>query len=130
MAHYYLQIKQWHVLLVLLSGALFAFRGGMAVTLGRRWSWLDWSSYLIDSLLLTAALMLLAILHLNPLSTPWLGLKLVLLLLYIGLGALAMRPIAKSWRYACLLAALLVYAWMYGVARAHHPLGWWQLLPG
>ena len=128
MAVYYLQIKQWHVLLVLLSGALFAFRGTMAVALGRRWSCLDWCSYGIDSLLLTAALMLLAILHLNPLGTPWLGLKLILLLLYIGLGALAMRPLSKAWRWTCLIAALLVYAWMYGVARAHHPLGWWRLL--
>lgn len=128
MAAYYLQIKHWHITLVLISGALFLLRAGMALVLDRRHAWMDWTSYVVDSGLLTAALMLLAILHLNPLSTPWLGLKLVLLVAYIVLGALAMRRGPTARRWGCLAGAIAMYGLMYGIARAHHPLGWWQLL--
>ena len=50
---------------------------------------------------------------------------LALIVAYIVLGILALRPSrGPGARIALYLAALLVYAQVYGIARAHHPLGW------
>jgi uncharacterized membrane protein SirB2 len=63
---------------------------------------------------------------LNPLHTPWFGLKLGLLLIYIALGMVAMRSTASPpVRALSLLAAWLCVAFMASMALARHPLGWW-----
>ena len=59
-----------------------------------------------------------------PLSpaTPWLAAKLVALLAYIGLGALALRPgRSKGARAAAWLAALAVFAYIAAVAVTRSP---------
>ena len=49
-------------------------------------------SYGIDTLLLTAGITLWSLLGLNPVgNSPWLGTKLVLLLVYIVLGSVALK---------------------------------------
>lgn len=124
MIEYYLPIKHTHIALVLASGGLFALRG-LAVLLGRRWAMaapLRYLSYAIDTALLTAALMLLAMLKLNPFTVPWLATKLTLLVLYIVFGTLALRR-ARSYRVLWYVAALACFGLMYSVALAHHPLG-------
>ena len=124
MIEFYLPIKHAHIGLVLASGGLFALRGA-AVLLGQRWANaapLRWLSYTIDTLLLTAALMLLVMLKLNPFTTDWLATKLVLLVAYVVLGVFALRR-ARSWRALWYVAALACFGFMYSVARAHHPLG-------
>ena len=66
-------VRTTHISLVMVSGALFAVRG-VAVLLGARWAMatvLRRLSYTIDTGLLGAALMLLAILNLNPFAIPW-----------------------------------------------------------
>lgn len=126
MIEYYPHIKSVHVGLVLTSGALFALRGA-GVLAGLRLAMtapVRYLSYAIDSALLTAALMLLVVLRLNPFVTPWLAVKLTLLVAYVALGVQALRRApgrAAKARYY--LAALAVYGYMYSVARAHHPLG-------
>lgn len=126
MIEFYPQIKLAHIGLVLASGLLFAARG-LLVLLGQRWAMaapLRWLSYGIDTSLLTAALMLLVVLHLNPFTTAWLATKLALLVVYVVLGSLALkRARGRGARLACYLAALAVFGFMYSVARAHHPLG-------
>ncbi len=127
MIEFYPQIKSVHVWLILLSGGLFALRG-LLVLLGQRWAMhaaLRYLSYSIDSALLTAAMMLLVILKLNPFLTPWLACKLALLVLYVILGSLALKRAASArGRGLAYFAAVLCFATMYGIARAHHPLGW------
>ena len=127
MFEYYLQIKQAHIGLALSSGALFALRGLlMLLGAGRiaRALPLRIASWSIDTALLTAALMLLVVLKLNPLVTPWLAVKLIALVVYIGLGHAAMRTAGGRARQALyLLLALGVFAFIYSVARSHHPLG-------
>lgn len=127
MIEYYLQIKAVHVATVLASGGLFAVRGALVLA-GSRWGMatpMRWLSYSIDSVLFTAAMMLLVVLHMNPASHPWLGLKIGLLVAYVVLGSFALkRGRTPRVRAACYLAALLLYAWMIGIARAHHPLSW------
>jgi uncharacterized membrane protein SirB2 len=124
---YYLQIKWVHVFAVLLSGGLFALRGA-ATLAGQRWPMaapLRYLSYTIDTVLLTAALMLFTLLPSAMFANGWLGAKLVLLVGYIMLGTLALRrartPRARAIAY---VAALALYATMISIARTHHPLGW------
>lgn len=126
MIEFYPQIKLAHIGLVLASGLLFAIRG-LLVMLGQRWAMaapLRWLSYTIDTSLLTAALMLLVVLQINPFTTAWLATKLILLVVYVVLGTLALkRAKGRGARLATYLAALAVFGFMYSVARAHHPLG-------
>lgn len=127
MLEFYPQIKWIHVHAAMASGLLFALRGG-AVLAGARWPrhWLPrYASYTVDSVLLTAALMLLAVLPGAIFSNGWLSVKLVLVAVYIVLGILAMRRNRKRAHQAMLYAAALaVFACIYGIARMHHPLGW------
>lgn len=130
MIEFYPVIKHWHLLLALSSGAVFLLRG-MLVLAGRplgNHPVLRYLSYSIDSLLLTLALMLLTMLHLNPFSQPWLVCKLSLLVVYVLLGVYALRRArTPRGRGLCLLAALTVYGAMIGIALAHHPYGWLRL---
>lgn len=118
--------RTMHISLVLTSGALFAARG-VAVLLGARWAMVPLVrrlSYTIDTALLGAALLLLAILDINPFTVGWLSTKIGLLLLYIVLGTLALKraPTVRL-RKASLVAALLCYGFMLSVAVAHQPMG-------
>jgi uncharacterized membrane protein SirB2 len=128
---FYPQIKLVHIIAVLASGALFAVRG-LALNTGGRWPMaapLRYLSYTIDTVLLTAALMLATILHQYPIAQAWLTTKIVLLVIYIGLGTFALkRGSTRKIRVTCWIAALLVYAYIITVARAHHPLGALALL--
>ncbi|KFN42236.1 hypothetical protein N790_02905 [Arenimonas malthae CC-JY-1] len=126
MLAFYLQIKMVHIAAVLASGGLFALRGALVLG-GVKWAMaapLRYLSYTIDTVLLTAALMLLTALKLNPFVVPWLSVKLGLLVVYVVLGSLALKR-ARSQRSRALFyaAALATFAFMYFVARAHHPLG-------
>lgn len=125
MIEFYPQIKASHVLLIVASGGLFALRG--ALLLGQRWAMaapLRYLSYSIDSAVLTAAMMLLVVLKLNPFATDWLATKLALLVAYVVLGSLALkRARSQRARGLCYLAALAVFGFMYSVAKARHPAG-------
>ena len=127
MIEFYPQIKQFHIFIALLSGSLFAVRGAFALA-GARWPRalpVKWLSYAIDTSLLTAAMMLLTILPWAMFANGWLITKVVFIVAYVVLGVLAMRPHrtrrARALYYA---AALLAFAAIYGIARAHHPLAW------
>ena len=96
MASFYLQIKLAHIGLVLASGALFAVRG-LLVQTGQHWALAKPVRRLsigIDTLLLVTALLLLLILHLNPFTTAWIAVKLVLLVVYIALGVFAFAGVS------------------------------------
>ena len=86
-------------------------------------------SYTIDTVLLTAALMLLSMLRLNPFAAPWLSTKLGLLLVYIVLGSFALkRARTQMSRTLCLALAMLVLLSMAAIARAKDPLVLLQIL--
>ena len=128
MIEFYPQIKAIHVAAVLLSGALFLMRGLLVQTgrgAGAMWAPVRYAAYGIDTVLLTAALMLVATLPSALFANHWLTLKLVLLVVYIALGSLALgRAQTATVRRVCFAAAVTVYVTMLGIARAHHPLGW------
>ena len=131
MMEFYPQIKHAHIGLALLSGALFAVRGALLLA-GLRWpnaAPVRYLSYTIDTALLTAAMMLLTILPGALYANGWLAMKLALLVVYVVLGVFALRRgRTRRARALCYVAALLVFAQMYFIARTHHPLGVFYLL--
>jgi uncharacterized membrane protein SirB2 len=68
-------------------------------------------------------------LRLTPGAAPWLVAKIAGLLLYIGLGMLALRPGRPlALRIGAWLAALLCFGWIVSVALTKNPLGALRLL--
>ena len=127
---FYPQVRPVHIAAVCVSGALFALRG-LGVLAGHAWprnALLRYASYTIDTILLTAALMLFTMLPGAVFANHWLSVKLCFVVAYIVLGVCMMRtrrgPGARAGFYA---AALLAYATAFGIARMHSPAGW--LLP-
>ena len=131
MIEFYPQVKLTHIAAVVASGALFFLRGA-AVQLGAQWAMaapLRYLSYTIDSVLLTAALMLATILHQYPFVDTWLTVKVLLLATYIVLGVLALRRgRTPGIRLASWLASLAIFGLIVSVARTRHPLGALQAL--
>ena len=102
MIEFYPQIRLVHIAAVAASGALFFMRGA-AVQLGAQWAMaapLRYLSYSIDTVLLTAALMLATILHQYPFVDTWLTVKVLLLAIYMLMwpvaDRLAIRPL-RAW---------------------------------
>lgn len=127
MITFYLPIKTVHIVSVLASGGLFAVRGLLLLN-GKAWAMsapMRYLSYSIDTVLLTAALMLATILPSAVFANGWLAVKLVLLVVYVILGSFALkRGRNQRSRWICFIAAVSVYAFMLSVARTHQPLGW------
>ncbi|HYD89290.1 MAG TPA: SirB2 family protein [Vitreimonas sp.] len=132
MEEFYLQIRNVHIGSVLASGGLFLLRG-LGVNLFNA-SWPMWApvrylSYTIDTVLLTAALMLMTIVHQYPFVHHWLTVKVLLLVVYIVLGSFALkRGKTRNARLGFFLSALAVFAFIFSVARAHNPLGVFSFL--
>jgi uncharacterized membrane protein SirB2 len=81
-------------------------------------------TYAIDSVLLLAAIILTTLIHQYPIANAWLTVKVVLVLVYIVLGTMALkRGKTRQVRVTCYVLALIVFAFIISVARAHSPLG-------
>ena len=125
LAEHYLLIKNIHIGLALLSGSLFVLRGIWVLLAGGGTplqKMINRLSYLIDTGLLLAALLLLIILGFAQLAAAWLQAKLVLLVLYVVFGAFAFSVKYRlGLRWLAYVAALLCFAGMYYSARLHQP---------
>ena len=127
---HYATLRQAHIGFVTASGTLFALRA-FATLGGARWPLrlpARAASWMVDTGLLSAGALLWATLQVNPLVQTWLGAKLVLLLVYIGLGTMALRRArTPAARLTWTLAALGCFGWMVATALAHDargPLAW------
>jgi uncharacterized membrane protein SirB2 len=124
---HYLQILHLHVGCIVLSGSLFATRSLLRIAgnpLANHRA-VRILSYLIDTTLLVAAILLTLILHQYPIKDGWLTMKVLLLVLYIALGTLALkRARTRLGQCTAFLAALGVFGYIIGVALMHHPAGW------
>jgi len=125
---FYPQIKWVHVAAVCTSGAIFLLRGLLVQAGKPTWAMaapVRFLSYTVDTILLTAALMLLTILPHAMFANGWLTTKLILVVVYVVLGTFALkRGRTPRVRLGCYLSALLVFVTIIGIALAHHPLGW------
>jgi uncharacterized membrane protein SirB2 len=80
--------------------------------------------HVVDSVLLLSALTLAWMLRINPAATPWLMAKIIGLVVYVGLGIVALRPgPPKSLQAAAWLAALVTFVYIVSVAITKSPLG-------
>jgi uncharacterized membrane protein SirB2 len=127
METFYLEIRHIHIAAVTLSGALFLVRAIAGNLFGATWTMaapVRYLSYTIDTILLTAALMLMTIVRQFPFVDAWLTVKVLLLAAYIVLGSFALKR-AKTRRDRLIFsaAAVAVFAFIIGVARTHNPLG-------
>lgn len=115
----YLAIKYLHIACAALSGSLFLLRGVWmlrdSAMLNQRW--VKTLPHVIDTALLASALIMVFRSHQYPLAEGWLTAKLIALIAYIGLGAVALkRGKSKATRTGALIAALLVFLYIVMVA--------------
>ena len=115
----YILVRHVHIVCAIVSITLFVVRGVMQ-TAGwpwRRWVWLRIAPHLIDTLLLGAAITLAWQSHQYPIAHTWLTAKVVALLLYIGLGTMALRRgVSGVLQFISFLAALAAVSYIVGVA--------------
>jgi len=128
---HYILIKSVHITAASLSILLFSVRlywsvRGHAMLQQR---WVRVVPHVIDTLLLVAGISLMVMLNAWPQQQPWLAAKLVGLLVYIGLGTIAIkRGRSPGVRLAAGLLAVLTFMMIVGAAWLHSPWSW--LAPG
>lgn len=108
-----------------LSGSLFLLRGGwmLADSSKLQAKWTRILPHLIDTALLASALALVLWSRQYPIQQSWLTAKLMALLAYIVLGAIALkRGRNKRVRVAALAGALLTFAYIVSVAVTKNPM--------
>jgi uncharacterized membrane protein SirB2 len=128
----YATVKLVHQGAVVLSVAGFCVRGAAGLT-GAAWvrgRAAKTLPHLIDTVLLASALLLAWMLRLGPGNAPWLLAKVIGLLVYIGLGVVALRPRQpRPLRFGAWLLALATVGWIASVALTKDPWGFfaaWQ----
>ena len=126
MTEYYLVLRHVHIGCAIATIALFMLRGALMLADSPRLNGpvLRYLPHVVDTVLLTTALMLTTVIRQYPFSTGWLTAKVVLLVVYIVLGSIALkRGRTKAIRIAAFIAALATIGFLVSVARVHHPLG-------
>jgi uncharacterized membrane protein SirB2 len=122
-------IKALHMTCVALSYMLFFVRGIWSLNdssqLQQRW--VKVIPHLVDTALLASAITLAVMLGFSPLSTPWLLAKIIALMVYIGLGTIAIKR-GKTHRTKLIawISAQLVFFYIVATAIAHNPLPWFS----
>jgi uncharacterized membrane protein SirB2 len=85
--------------------------------------------HVVDTVLLLSALALAWLLRLTPGNAPWLLAKVAGLILYVGLGVVALRPgRSQAVRATAWGLALVVAGWIVSVAITKSPLGVFAML--
>lgn len=121
----YLAVKHLHILCAMLSGGLFLLRGsamlaGSTRLQGRR---VETAVHLVDTVLLSCALIMVFWSEQYPFVQPWLTAKVLALTLYIILGAIALkRGKSRGARIQAFAAALAVFAYIVSVALSKQPI--------
>ena len=121
----YSLLLQLHVTTALISLLLFIGRGIRVLQQPQRSRprWMKWLPHANDTILLILGIMLMRTIQQYPITNSWLTYKLIALLMYILLGMVAMKW-AKTGRirFMAWLGALVVFAYMLGVAITKQPL--------
>lgn len=123
----YTLLRLLHTGAVHVTLVLFLLRGVWMLLDSPRLSqrWVRILPHVNDTLLLATAIGLLGVAKINPLNQPWIIAKIVGLLAYIGLGAVALkRGRTKAVRALAFVAALGVFAYTVAVAVTK------QVIPG
>lgn len=115
----YVTLKAVHQSAVVISFAGFFARG---IGMLRDAPWIRHRvvktlPHIVDTILIVSAIWLAWLLRLSPTNAPWIAAKIAGLLVYIGLGMIALRfgP-TKGARTAAWIAALLTFGYIVSVA--------------
>ena len=85
--------------------------------------------HIVDTVLLVSAIVLAVQLRLSPMEQPWLLAKIVALLVYIGLGTIAIKPNRpKNIRIFAWFAAIVVFGYICAAAVSKSALGYFAFL--
>jgi uncharacterized membrane protein SirB2 len=121
----YTALKTIHVSCVAVSFALFFGRGVLMLADSplRNARWLRIAPHVNDTLLLGSAIWMAVITRQYPFAENWLTAKLVALLVYIGVGMIALsHGRTKRTRAIAWAVSLLVFAYIVSVALSRNPL--------
>lgn len=121
----YLLLKHFHMACAALTGGFFLLRGGwmLAGSPMLQRGWVKRGPHLVDTLLLASAIGLAVWSHQYPGAMPWLTAKIVALVAYIVLGAVALKyGRSKPQRAVAFAAALVCFGYIVAVARTKNPL--------
>ena len=121
----YSAIKHLHIACAITSGSLFLLRGiwmlRASAMLQRRW--VKIAPHLIDTVLLGSALIMVFWSGQYPFVQNWLTAKVLALIAYIVLGAIALkRGKTKTVRLVAFVAALATFGYIVSVALTRHAL--------
>ncbi len=124
-------IKTIHVTCVVLSFAGFFIRGIWMLKdsslLQQRW--VKTTPHIVDTLLLVSAIILAVHMRMSPLEQPWLMAKIIALLVYIGIGMIALRfGRSKTIRLYAWLFGLVTIGYIVSVAISKSALGWFAFI--
>lgn len=118
-------LKTLHISCVIASFSLFFLRGLWSLNDSHimRQRWVKIVPHVVDTLLLGSAIALAYRLRQYPFADAWLSAKMIGLLLYIGLGFVALKyGKTKRIRLFAWLAAQTVFAYIVLVAINHDPV--------
>jgi len=124
-------IKIIHISCALLSFVGFFVRGvwmlQYSALLQQRW--VKVTPHIVDTLLLSSAVMLAVAWRISPLEQPWLMAKIIALVVYIGLGVVALRfGRNKNIRLSAWLLGLLTFTYIVSVAISKSAAGFFASL--
>lgn len=122
----YALLKTIHQAAVVISFAGFFVRG---VGMLNDAAWLRHRAvktlpHVVDTILIVSAVWLAWILRLMPANAPWIGAKIIGLLVYIAVGMIALRfGRTKGVRASAWIGAMLVFGYIVSVALTKDPRG-------
>lgn len=120
----YTLLKLVHVSSVILSYLLFVARGIWMIrgSTQLQQRWVKIMPHIIDTVLLASAVMLVVLTQQNPLVDSWLTAKIVGLLVYIGLGLVALRlGKTRNVKISAWIVAQIVFFYIVLVALTKNP---------
>lgn len=122
----YLAIKHLHVTAAALSILFFMIRAYWSVTENGllQKKFVKIAPHVIDTVLLVCAILLSMMLG-PAAAQPWVLTKIILLVVYIGVGTIAIkRGRTPRSRAIAAIIAIAVFFYIVGVALKHHPASW------
>lgn len=120
----YIALKHLHITCAVLSISLFLLRGMLMLrqSLALQQRWLRITPHIVDTALLASAVTMVVWSQQYPFVQNWLTAKVIALIVYIGLGAIALkRGKTRAKRLRAFLAALAVFAYIIAVALSKQP---------
>lgn len=120
----YATLKMIHVTSIVVSYLLFSLRGVwmMRGSEALQQRWVKITPHIVDTVLLTSAIALAIMIDQDPVNNSWLTAKVTGLLLYIGLGMMALRfGKTRKAKISAWIAAQVVFLYIVLVALTKNP---------